>query len=116
MTQRDLRGYPRDILDAASTIREHVGKMSFAEFERSVLVQDAVERRFAIIGEALNRAVQLDGSLAERISDVRQIVAFRNRLIHVYSDIDPQIVWDALHDHLPALARDVERALRHLDR
>lgn len=61
MTRRELDGYLQDILEGARVIREHIGGCSYEQYSASVLMQDAVERRFAIIGEALSRAVKLDG-------------------------------------------------------
>lgn len=44
----------------------------------------AVERAFAIIGEALSRLTKLEAALAGRISEHHRIIAFRNILIHAY--------------------------------
>jgi uncharacterized protein with HEPN domain len=81
-----------DIVESAGLIREHLQGRSLEEFARSALVRDAVERRFAIVGEALTRALQLDRSLSARVTDAAQIVAFRNHLVHGHVDVDPQIV------------------------
>jgi uncharacterized protein with HEPN domain len=39
------------------------------------------------------------------------IVAMRNRLIHVYFDIDVDRVWDTISDDLPPLITVLERIL-----
>ena len=39
----------------------------------------------------------------------RDIVAMRNRLIHVYFDIDLDRVWDTLTDDLPKLIVELEK-------
>jgi uncharacterized protein with HEPN domain len=52
------------------------------------VVHSAVERKFEIIGEALNQVWKLDPELAARIPDIREIIAFRNVLIHGYATID----------------------------
>ena len=46
------------------------------------LVYSAVERKFAIIGEALSQLAKARPEMAARIPHVPQIVAFRNQLIH----------------------------------
>ncbi len=67
----------------------------------------AVERAFAIIGEALTQLARVDGATAERITDFRSIIAFRNILIHAYAQLDDRIVWGIVESKLPALSRDV---------
>lgn len=42
---------------------------------------------------------------------LRDIVAMRNRLIHVYFDIDLDRVWDTIADDLPGLITQLERVL-----
>ena len=74
------------------------------------IVRSAVERQFEIIGEALGRLRAVEPTLADRIPQLEQIVAFRNFLIHQYGDIDNQLVWDVVKTRLPAL-RDALRAL-----
>ena len=41
----------------------------------------------------------------------RRIIAFRNIIVHNYTDIDDQLVWEMLEAYLPALAGDVEALL-----
>ena len=44
--------------------------------------------KFEIIGEALNQLAKHDPALARRIPDIRDIIAFRNILIHGYAVIE----------------------------
>jgi uncharacterized protein with HEPN domain len=67
------------------------------------MVRDEVERRFGIMGEALNRAVDLDPELEDRIPELREIVGLRNRLIHGYDAVDDRIIWDIVQNELPLL-------------
>ncbi len=55
----------------------------------------------------LNGPSRLDEGLASRISDHRQIVAFRNVLIHGYAEVDDRLVWDVVESKLPVLRREV---------
>ena len=48
----------------------------------------AVERAFAIIGEALSQLTKLDAAVATRIGEHHRIIAFRNILIHAYAEVD----------------------------
>lgn len=76
------------------------------------MLRAAVERQFEIIGEALGQLAKLDRTVAERISEHRRVIAFRNILIHGYADVDDQLVWDIVHTKLPVLRREVEALLK----
>lgn len=45
----------KDIVDSAALILAYVQGLDFEAYMADVKVRDAVERRFAVIGEALNR-------------------------------------------------------------
>ena len=75
------------------------------------MLRAAVERQFEIIGEAMNRLVKVDALVAERISDNQRIIAFRNILIHQYTDVDERLVWDVVETKLPTLAREARSLL-----
>lgn len=81
---------------------------SFADFDSDLVLRSAVERQFEILGEALNRLDRLEPTLAARIPDLPQIVAFRNILIHGYAMIDRARVWTAVRHDLPSLRATLE--------
>jgi len=62
-----------------------------------------VERQFEIIGEALAQLARLDAALAAKIPELREIIAFRNVLIHGYAAIDRARVWRVVEENLPQL-------------
>ena len=76
------------------------------------LIQSAAERKFKIIGEALNRAQNADTSVLDVIPDLRRIVRTRNRIIHVYETVDQLILWDAIQNDLPGLKDSLRDVLR----
>ena len=59
----------------------------------------------------MNRLAKTDATVADRITDYRRIIAFRNILIHGYDRIDNQIVWDAIQHKLPLLKQELMRLL-----
>jgi len=75
------------------------------------MLRAAVEPQFEIIAEALNQMLKRDASLAIHISDHQRIIAFRNRLIYGYADIDYEVVWGALEANLPTLRHEVKALL-----
>ena len=67
----------------------------------------AVGRCFEIIGEAINRVSRDDPSTARKIADYREIISFRNVLIHGYDLVDHSLVWNAITQEIPALLGDI---------
>ncbi|MBX3459584.1 MAG: DUF86 domain-containing protein [Planctomycetes bacterium] len=84
-----------------------MGKEAFLANE---LMQDAAIRNYEVIGEA---AKQLPGAvldLAPHI-DWRGIKGFRDILIHAYSTIDIEYLWNVMEADLPALTEAVNSLL-----
>ena len=60
---------------------------------RTRFVTAAVERKLEVIGEALNQLSKRSPELAQRVPHWREIIGFRNVLIHGYATIDHARVW-----------------------
>lgn len=103
----EARKYLYDIEEAASLAAQFTANKDFAQYERDPMLRFAVERAFAIIGEALAQLARVDATLTARITDFRNIVAFRNILVHAYAQIDNRIVWEIAQFKLPVLIREV---------
>ena len=112
---RDPRAYLWDVREAGQAIQSFVRGMDAAAFACDVLVQAAVERKFEVIGEALNQLAKVDPALAARVPDVAHIVAFRNQLIHGYARVRPQTVWHIAATALPGLMVAVQTLLQELE-
>ena len=100
-----------DIRDAAAFIREVTKSKTLADYGADRLLRQAIERNFEIIGEAIKRLAQHDAETAARIDDYRQILAFRNVLIHGYDLVDHALVWSTVESQIPTLLRDIEALL-----
>ena len=81
---------------------------TFEQYMNDIKTQSAVERQLGIIGEAANKIRQED---AEILSQIKQIVDFRNRIIHSYDNIDANIVWVIIKKYLPILKSEVDKKL-----
>jgi uncharacterized protein with HEPN domain len=104
-----------DIRAAAERIVGFAAARSAHELETDILLRSAVERQFEIVGEAMNRLLKLDAGTATNIPDHRAIIAFRNRLIHGYNEIDYEVVWEAIQASLPNLLATVKELLAQED-
>jgi uncharacterized protein with HEPN domain len=89
-------------------LRDFTRGKAFADYVSDPLLRSAVERQFEIAGEALGQALRIDPELTGQIRDSARIIAFRNRLIHGYTSIAPEVVWGVLEANLQTLIDDVE--------
>ena len=105
MTKKNKK-YLSDILMAIDLIEEFTSGFDFLVYDKDRKTQSAVERQLAIIGEALNQFKKLESSIV--IENDKQIVSFRNRLVHAYDSIDNSIVWVIINRHLKPLKLEVE--------
>ncbi len=65
--QRDPRAFLWDVRASALAIKAFTQGMDAAGYAASAMVQAAVERKFEIMGEALNQLSRIDAVLASRI-------------------------------------------------
>ena len=112
--QRDPRSFLWDVREAALAIQSFSAGMDAATYAANEMAQSAVERKFEIIGEALNQLAKFDEALAARIPDLPQIVAFRNQLIHGYATVNVGTVWNVMQNALPSLMAAVQALLDEL--
>lgn len=110
----ELAKYFHDVQSAARTLSGFVHGKSWADYERDAMLRAAVERQFEIIGEALAQLAKRDPALVGRIREYRQIIAFRNILIHGYAEVDDRLVWDVVQSRLPVLLQQVDDLLSPL--
>lgn len=112
----EVRKYLFDIQESAGLAAQFTAGKSFEDYQSDPMLRLAVERAFSILGEALVQLTREDAGVAASISDCRNIIAFRNILIHAYAQIDDRIVWDIVQYKLPVLIRDVKALMEQGDR
>ncbi len=95
-------------------IQAFVAGMAASAYAANAMAQAAVERKFEIIGEALNRLAKLNATIADRITDPPKIVAFRNQLIHGYASVNVDTVWNVVQTSLPPLPAQTTTLLGEL--
>ena len=110
MSSRNWRYRIEDMLDAIAEIQTFVADASQEEFALDAKTLKAVAADLMVIGEAANH-------VPEDIQDAHPEVpwllmrAMRNRVVHVYFDIDPGILWDTIKSDLPKLVGPLKRLL-----
>jgi uncharacterized protein with HEPN domain len=108
---RETRKYLYDIQQAAMLIARFADGRTFDEYLADVMLRSAVERQFEIIGEAMTQMARLDAPLAAHITGYRDIIAFRNLLIHGYASVNHRLVWGVVETDLPVLRQEVDELL-----
>ena len=100
-----------EIVQAGKAVKRFVGGRSLDDYTSDEQLRSAVERKFEIMGEALNRIHRDEPAVLEHIRDHRDVISFRNILIHGYDAIDDRIVWGVIEDDLDNLIEDAEALL-----
>jgi uncharacterized protein with HEPN domain len=103
----DYLKYLQDILDSIKMIELHLTKIdSFKDYKTNFTVIDAVERRLAIIGEALWKASKLNKTIS--VTDQNKIIGLRHILVHDYDLIDDASIWKILQVNLNILKEEIQ--------
>ena len=102
--------YLVDMVEAAEAITEFVTGMEAAQFFRDQKTQSAVLQKLIVIGEA---ATRLSDEFKTCHPDIewRDIVAFRNILVHAYFSIQLEIVWETATHDVPVLENQIVEIL-----
>jgi uncharacterized protein with HEPN domain len=108
---RDPRAYLWDALQAARSIQRFTLGFEALTYSQDELLQSAVERKFEIIGEALNQLSRQDPVIASRVPDLAQIIAFRNQLAHGYAKVSAGTVWTIVQTALPDLVITLQQVM-----
>lgn len=100
-----------DIREASTAIFRFVDGKTFEDYQGDELLRSGVERKFEIIGEALNRINRDEPGLLSKIGEHRSIISFRNLLAHGYDSIDDRIVWGIIEEDLGTLLENVKNLI-----
>jgi len=99
--------YKLHILDAIADIESYVKGISKEKFVENKIVQDAVIRKFQIVGEAAKR---LSPSFKTKHKAIpwKKVTGMRDILIHDYFQVDLSILWNTVQNELPTLKQKLK--------
>lgn len=111
MSERGVPELLEDISNSIHRILDYTNGMSYERFSKSLVTQDAVVRNFQILGEA---AKKLPAEFKEKYSQVpwSKVAKFRDKLIHHYSGINYDVVWEIIEESLPELQEQIKLILK----
>ena len=109
--QREAKAYLWDIARAAESIRAFTDGKDLETYLHDEMLRAAVERKFGMIGEALAQMLRHFPEMTSRISLPREIIAFRNQIVHGYATVKDDIVWEIIQTYLPRLYLEVTSLL-----
>lgn len=115
MSDRDASVSLRHMRDAARRALEIARPLRREELLVDRVETLALTRLLEVLGEAARRVPE--GVRAEHPAiPWRQIVGTRDRLIHGYDQVDPEILWNIVQEQLPPLVAQLDGLLGGLDR
>lgn len=107
--QRDPEKLIEDIVVNGADCLEFLEGKTEADYVQDKALRAMVERKLFIVGEALVQLKALDPTRASAISDLREIVGFRNLLAHAYFALDHRRVFDIAKLSLPTVIKQVQQ-------
>lgn len=110
---RDPRLYLDDLIEAAERALAYDASLSKDAYQPGNMAFEAIVRQIEIIGEA---AAHLPKDVHAQAPDIpwSNLIGIRNRLIHGYFAVDPDIVWSVVHDKLPSMLVSAKQLLEKL--
>jgi len=99
------------ILEEAGEACKYAEGLSFEAFAQDGKTVRAIIRSIEVIGEA---AANLSDDFRENYPSIpwHKIIGMRNRLIHVYFDIDYHVIWQTVKENLPSLIHQIQAILK----
>lgn len=110
MTRHDDTIRMLHMLDHAREAAAMIQGKVRADLQRERMLELALVRLVEIIGEAASR-VSVEGQAKYSSIPWAEIIGMRNRLIHGYEEIDPDILWNTIEHDLPPLIAELEKIL-----
>jgi uncharacterized protein with HEPN domain len=78
-------------------------------------LRQLVERNFEIVGEAMRRLEHHDPATSASFPEAKDLVGFRNALVHGYDGIDHARVWRTISIFLPPLLPRLENLIATIE-
>ncbi|MCM1043969.1 MAG: DUF86 domain-containing protein [Candidatus Gastranaerophilales bacterium] len=81
------------------------------EFRKNPMRVEACVFNLMQIGELAKTSISDETKKKIRTIPWKQLYGMRNRIVHGYSGVDMNIIWDTIHEDLPGLKAEIEKYL-----
>ena len=105
----------KHINDECEFILKYTSNLTYDEYFKNELLLKALERCLGIIGEAANK---IDYEFARNYPEVewRKMAATRNIIVHNYTGIDYEVMWQIITEDIPELEFQIKNILNEHDK
>ncbi|MDI6731806.1 MAG: DUF86 domain-containing protein [Candidatus Margulisbacteria bacterium] len=110
---RDYGDYIQDILNSALEVEEFVRGYSIERFIGDRKTINAVVRSIEVIGEAAKNVSEQIKAKYPQI-DWKAMAGMRDKLIHEYFGVDPEILWKVIKEDIPPMLPLLKQMLGEL--
>ena len=100
--------YLQDIIESIEIISGYIGNKTDFEFSRDLMLQDAVIRRFEIIGEASSK-ISEKTKIENPAVQWRLMKEMRNKLIYEYFGVSAITIYSTIKLDLPVLKEQLAK-------
>ena len=100
----------RHMLDAAKEALSFARNKKRSDLDSDRMLTLSIIKAIEMIGEAASKVTKENRDPQPEVP-WSSIIAMRNRLIHVYFDINLDRVWDTITDDLPSLIAILEKVI-----
>ncbi len=105
---KDWKVYIDDIKFCIGRILEYTKDVTYEEFNEDYKTYDAVLRNLEIIGEAVKNIPEEVKSQNTFIA-WKKIAGLRDVVIHDYSRVNEEIIWDVVRNKIPELNDQINK-------
>jgi len=106
--KREYSDYINDILNSMELSQDFIKDLRLDSFKKDEKTQFAVIRCLEIIGEAAKRLPEI---LRDSKPDIpwKAMAGMRDRLIHGYDVVDPEIIWITVTKTIPEIIPKIRK-------
>lgn len=108
---RDSKLYLQDMLNACDHVIDFSHELTRADLDTEELRLHAILYNIQVLGEA---AKNIPSDMREQHPEIawRGTTSMRDVLVHKYFQIDLDLLWEVIHDKIPALREQLAPLLR----
>ncbi|HEY4504509.1 MAG TPA: DUF86 domain-containing protein [Candidatus Paceibacterota bacterium] len=99
---KNVTVYLRDISESLDRIEQFTRNMTIDQFDEDLKTKYAVIRCIEVIGEAV-KSIPSDFRIKNPDIPWRKIAAMRDKMIHEYSGVNADMVWEVVERDVPEL-------------